>query len=85
MEYITDADYTHTKNVYKDLAIKKLGEYQNLYVQSDVLLLADYWRTLEICVLKYMNLIPQKLFKILQKLISMATSFKKRQNENQIF
>ena len=79
MEYITDADYTHAKNVYK------FGEYQNLYVQSDALLLADCWRTLEICLLKYMNLIPQKLFKILQKLISMATSFKKRQNENQIF
>ena len=28
-------------------------------VQSDALLLADYWRTLEICLLKYMNLIPQ--------------------------
>ena len=85
MEYITDADYTHAKNVYKDLAIKKLGEYQNLYVQSDVLLLADYWRTLEISVLKYMNLIPQKLFKILQKLISTATSFKKDKMKTRYF
>ena len=79
MEYITDADYTHTKNVYK------FGEYQNLYVQSDALLLADYWRTLEICLLKYMNLIPQKLFKILQKLISMATSFKKDKMKTRYF
>ena len=41
LENITDADYMHAKRVCKDFEIKKLGEYHNLYLQSDILLLAD--------------------------------------------
>ena len=41
MEDITDGDYTHTKRVCEDFEIKDLGEYHDLYVQSDTLLLAD--------------------------------------------
>ena len=41
MEDITDADYTHRKRVCKDFQIKSLGEYHDLYVQSNILLLAD--------------------------------------------
>ena len=41
MEDITDADYTHAKRVCKDFGIKNLGEYHDLYVQSDTLLLVD--------------------------------------------
>ena len=35
MEDITDPGYVHTKRVFKDFEIKKLGEYRDLYVQSD--------------------------------------------------
>ena len=41
MEDITDADYVDTKRVCKDFEIINLGEYHDLYVQSDTLLLAD--------------------------------------------
>ena len=41
MEDITDADYAHAKRVCKDFEIKNLGEYYDLYVQSDTLLLVD--------------------------------------------
>ena len=41
MEDMTDADYAHIKRVCKDFEIKNLGEYYDLYVQSDTLLLAD--------------------------------------------
>ena len=41
MEAITDADYVHAKRICKDFEIKHLGEYHDLYVQSDTLLLAD--------------------------------------------
>ena len=41
MEDITDAGYLHAKRVYKDFEIKKLGEYHDLLVKSDTLLLAD--------------------------------------------
>ena len=51
-EYITDAGYAHAKRVCKDFEIKNLGEYHDLYVQSDTYCL----RTLEICILKYKNL-----------------------------
>ena len=48
---ITDADYTHGKRVCKDFEIKSLGEYHDLYLKSDTLLLADVFRkTLEKCV-----------------------------------
>ena len=55
MEDITDADYRHANKVFKEFKIKHLGEYHDLYVQSDTLLLADVFENLETCVLKYMN------------------------------
>ena len=41
MEDITDADYVHAKRVCKDFEITNLGEYHELYVQSDTLLLVS--------------------------------------------
>ena len=41
MEDITDVDYAHAKRICKDFEIKNLGEYLDLYVQNDSLLLAD--------------------------------------------
>ena len=41
MKDITGIDYAHTKRVCKDFEIKNLGEYHDLYVQSDTFLSAD--------------------------------------------
>ena len=41
MEDSTGADYAHAKIMWKDFEIKNSGEYHDLYVQSDTLLLAD--------------------------------------------
>ena len=41
MEDITDAEYMHAKRVHKDFESKKLGDYHDVYVQSDALLLAE--------------------------------------------
>ena len=41
MEDITDADCTQSKRFSKDFEIKNLGEYHNLYLQSDTLFLVD--------------------------------------------
>ena len=41
MENIDDIDHRHGNNVFKRFKLKNLGEYHDLYVQSDTLLLAD--------------------------------------------
>ena len=40
-EGITNEDYVHAQKVWKVFKIKNLGEYHDLYVQNDTLLLAD--------------------------------------------
>ena len=40
-EHITDEGYAHARKVWNTLKIKNLGEYHDLYVQSDTALLAD--------------------------------------------
>ena len=41
MENIDDIDYRHGNNVFKRFKLKNVGEYHDLYVQGDTLLLAD--------------------------------------------
>ena len=41
VENIEDIDYSHGNNVFKIFKLNNLGEYHDLYVQSDTLLLAD--------------------------------------------
>ena len=41
MGEITDAASEHANRIFKNLKIKKLDEYHDLYVQSDTWLLAD--------------------------------------------
>ena len=40
MEDITDIDYRHAKKVLKEFKMNNLGDYRDLYVRSDTLLLA---------------------------------------------
>ena len=40
-KFLQTADYKPAKRVCKDFEIKNLGEYHDLYVQSDTLLLVD--------------------------------------------
>ena len=55
LEDISNEGYAHAQKVWDVSEIKNCGEYRDLYVQSDTLLLADVFEILEISVLKYMN------------------------------
>ena len=57
---ITDKDYVHTKRICKDFEIKELGEYHDLYVQIDTLLLADVFENFRNMCIKIYELHPAK-------------------------
>ena len=40
-EGITNKEYKHVQDVYRKFECKNLGDYHDLYVRTDVLLLAD--------------------------------------------
>ena len=51
LEDITDEDYMHAQKVWDVFETENLGEYHDLYVQSDTLLLADVFEKFrETCV-----------------------------------
>ena len=54
LEDISDEDYLHAQKVRDGFKIKNLGEYHDLYVQSDTLLLADVSESFRnMCLEKY--------------------------------
>ena len=56
LQDITYADYAHAKRVCKDFEIKNFEEYHDLYVQSDILLLADVFENFRNICLKIYEL-----------------------------
>ena len=60
LEDITDADYSHAKRFCKDFELKKLGEYHDLYVQSNTLLLADVFANFQNMCLQMYELDPAR-------------------------
>ena len=57
---ITDADYMHGKRICKDFEIKHLGEYHDLYLKSETLLLVDVFKNFRKMCLKIYKLDPVK-------------------------
>ena len=58
MENIEEIDYRHGNNVFKRFKPKNLGEYHDLYVKSDTLLLADVFENFRNTCLKVYELDP---------------------------
>ena len=57
-EDIADVDHRHAKRVFKKLNNKYLGDYHDLYVQSDTLLLADVFENFRNKCIKIYQLDP---------------------------
>ena len=54
LEDISDGDYAHAQKVWDVFKINNLGDYYDLYVQSDTLLLADVYENFRnMCLEKY--------------------------------
>ena len=54
MEDIRDIDYRHAKKVFIIFNNKKIGDYHNLYVQSDTLILAHVFENFRnMCLKEY--------------------------------
>ena len=52
--HISDEDYDHARNVWKKFNLKDMGEYHDLYLKSDVLLLADVFEEFRnVCLENY--------------------------------
>ena len=58
MENISEIDYAHANNVFKKINIKSLGEYHDLNVRSDTLLLADIFENFRQSCLENYELDP---------------------------
>ena len=58
MEDISDTDYKHANNVFEKFNLNNLGEYHDLYVRSDTLLLADVFENFRNACMKNYELDP---------------------------
>ena len=55
---ITDADYTHAKDVWKTFEMSTMREYHDLYLKTDVLLLADVFENFRDMALEHFKVDP---------------------------
>ena len=61
-EDISNSDYNHPKNVWEEFKCKTMGDYHDLYLKSDVLILADVFENFRKTGKEYYNLDPAHYF-----------------------
>ena len=52
-QHITNVEYDHARKVWETFNLKHMGEYHDLYLKSDVLLLDDVFESLRKTCLQY--------------------------------
>src|SRR5688572_9066692 len=63
-EDISDVDYQHAQRVWKEFDCKTMGDYHDLYLRTDVLLLADVFETFRATSMKHYQLDPAYYFSL---------------------
>ena len=61
-QHITNNEYDHAKKIWKAFNIETMGEYHDLYLKSDVLLLTDIFENFRKTCLQYYKLDPCHYF-----------------------
>ena len=61
-EHISDEQYKHAQNVWNTFNLKTMGDYHDLYLKSDILLLADVFENFRKTCLQYYQLDPCHYF-----------------------
>ena len=61
-EHITDEEYQHAQNVWNEFGLSSMGEYHDLYLKSDILLLADVFENFRKACQQYYELDPAHYF-----------------------
>ena len=61
-KHIKDEEYEHAKNVWNTFNLKNMGEYHDLYLKSDILLLVDVFENFRNTCLEYYKLDPCHYF-----------------------
>ena len=59
---ISDSDYQHAEKVWAEYNIQNMGEYHDLYLESDVLILADVFESFRKTCNQYYSLDPAHYF-----------------------
>ena len=59
---ISDKDYEHAQKVWSSMKKKTLGEYHDVYLKTDVLLLADVFETFREMCLEHYKLDPAHFY-----------------------
>ena len=62
MSSISEEDYQHAQQVWKEFGIRDLGDYHNLYLRTDVVLLANVFEACRDTCLKHHKLDPAHFY-----------------------